>query len=161
MSRDKIFWSLYNQLLVLIKKHYKFTENDSGEYTFRYPLSAKDYHEEIIEQCVKNLNQTCPAEGSYEVVDNNYILNFHCVIPTKEERINNRVNDIFLKIEDYLKMNVDYSVEFITNREEDQVIFNKVLAKLIQLHQDFKVIFKENYSNLMILKIFAKGENDV
>ena len=161
MNRDKIFWFLYNQLLVLIKKHYKFTENDSGEYTFGYPLSAKDYREEIIEQCVKNLNQTCPAEVSYEVVDNNYILNFRWVIQTKEERIDNRVNDIFLKIEDYLKMNVDYSVEFITNREEDQVIFNKVLAKLIQLHQDFKVIFKENYSNLMILKIFAKGENDV
>ena len=54
MNRDKIFWSLYNQLLVLIKKHYKFTENTSGEYTFKYPLSAKDYREEVIEQCVKS-----------------------------------------------------------------------------------------------------------
>jgi hypothetical protein len=161
MSRDKIFWSLYNQLLVLINKHYKFTENASGEYTFKYPISAKDYREEIIEQCVKNLNQTCLAEVSYEVIGNNYILNFHWVIQTEEERIDNRVNDIFLNIEDYLKMNKDYSIEFIINREEDQVIFNKVLAKLIQLCQDFKVIFKENYSNLMILKIFAKEENDV
>lgn len=161
MSRDEIFWSLYNQLLMLIKKHYKFTENTSGEYTFKYPLSAKDYREEIIEQCIKNLNQTCPAEVSYEVIGNNYILIFHWVIQTKEERINSRVNEIFLDIEDYLKMNVDYSVEFMTNYEEHQIIFNKVLAKLIQLRQDFKIIFKKNYSNLMILKIFAKGENDV
>jgi hypothetical protein len=53
MNRDKIFWSLYNQLLALINKHYKFTENVSGEYTFKYMLSAKDYREEIIEQCIK------------------------------------------------------------------------------------------------------------
>jgi hypothetical protein len=158
MNRDKIFWSLYNQLLVLIKKHYKFTENDSGEYTFRYPLSAKDYREEIIEQCVKHLNQTCPAEVSYEVVDNNYILNFHWVIPTKEERIDNRVNDIFLNMETHLKTNKEYSVEFVTDYEEHQIIFNKVLTKLIPLHQNFEIIFPKNYSNLMILKIYTKEE---
>ena len=158
MNRDKIFWFLYNQLLVLIKKHYKFTENDSGEYTFGYPLSAKDYREEIIEQCVKHLNQTCPAKVSYEVVDNNYILNFHWVIPTKEERIDNRVNDIFLNMETHLKTNKEYSVEFVTDYEEHQIIFNKVLTKLIPLHQNFEIIFPKNYSNLMILKIYAKEE---
>ena len=158
MNRDKIFWFLYNQLLVLIKKHYKFTENDSGEYTFGYPLSAKDYREEIIEQCVKHLNQTCPAKVSYEVVDNNYILNFHWVIPTKEERIDNRVNDIFLNMETHLKTNKEYSVEFVTDYEEHQIIFNKVLTKLIPLRQDFEIIFPKNYSNLMILKIYAKEE---
>lgn len=158
MNRDKIFWFLYNQLLVLIKKHYKFTENDSGEYTFGYPLSAKDYREEIIEQCVKHLNQTCPAKVSYEVVDNNYILNFHWIIPTKEERIDNRVNDIFLNMETHLKTNKEYSVEFVTDYEEHQIIFNKVLTKLIPLHQNFEIIFPKNYSNLMILKIYTKEE---
>lgn len=158
MSKDKIFWSLYNQLLVLVKKHYKFTENMSGEYTFKYPLSAKDYREEIIEQCIKNLNQICPVEVSYEVIDNRYILNFHWVIQTKEERIDNRVNDIFSNMEAHLKTNRNYSVEFMTDYEEHQIILNKVLAKLIQLHQDFKIIFPNNCSNLMILKIYTKEE---
>lgn len=158
MSRDKIFWPLYNQLLVLIDEYYQFTENTGGEYTFKYSLSAKDYHEEVIKQCVKNLNQIRPVKVSYEVIDNNYILNFHWRILTKEERINNKVNDIFLDMEDYSKMNVDYSVDFRTDCEEAQIVFNKVLAKLIQLHQDFKIIFPKDYGNLMTLKFYTEKE---